>query len=289
MENPIPVPGRAAPFRPSVHPFLSVLLFCCLAVCACARSDKPDPLPYDMPVDPPSGADLLTVNTYAGDALSSMLLQRAGVDSGILATSLVRLDALDATSSFGRLTGQQIASRIAQHGFMVLDIRLTSALALTREGEFMLSRDMGRLLAATYDAHAVLVGTYSHSGEKIFVSVRVLRLTDGAVLAAYEYYLPFGGDTARLLGPGTEGGPSVDTVWHRYNARGQAFPASPTVSLPAASPEKRAAAPARTTDRAASGTATPLGRESIAPRDSLTAVPLPEQIPLMSGGKRIQP
>ena len=211
-----------------------------------------------------------TANTYAGDALSSMLLQRAGVDSGILATSLVRLDTLDATSAFGRLAGQQIASRIAQHGFMVQDIRLTSALAVTREGEFMLSRDMGRLLATEYNAHAVLTGTYSQSGDKIFVSTRVLRLTDGTVLAAYEYYLPFGGDSAQLLGAG--GQSSADALWHKYNARGQSF-------TPGASP------PPGTVSRERGGA--PTERDAPAPKGVF--VPLPEQIPLKSGGKRIQP
>jgi hypothetical protein len=232
-----------------------------------------------MPVDPPSGADLLTANIYAGDALSSMLLQRVGLDGGILATSLVRLDTLEATSAFGRLAGQQIASRIAQHGFMVQDIRLTGALTVTREGEFMLSRDMGRLLATEYNAHAVLTGTYSQSGDKIFVSVRVLRLTDSTVLAAYEYYLPFSGDSAHLLGPG--GISPEEALWRKYNARGQAFPSGGSSPPAAAVREKREAAPVPGGNPPASG----LGRESPAPKPA----PLPEEIPLRSGGKRIQP
>jgi TolB-like protein len=232
-----------------------------------------------MPVDPPGGADFLTANTYAGDALSSMLLQRAGVDSGILATSLVRLDALEDTSAFGRLAGQQIASRIAQHGFMVLDVRLTNALTITREGEFMLSRDMGRLLAAEYNAHAVLVGTYANSGDKLFVSARILRLTDGTVLAAYEYYLPTGGDIAPLLDSGSGRGPSLEALWRKYTARGQAFAApAREKSAPAAPKVEPPAAPKDGPPAAAIGRAAVPGGSS-----------LPEQTPLLSGGRRIQP
>jgi hypothetical protein len=247
-------------------------------------------------VDPPSGADLLTANTYAGDALSGMLLQRLGLGSGILATSLVRLDTLEATSAFGRLAGQQISSRIAQHGFMVLDVRLTNAFSITGEGEFMLSRDVGRLLAAEYKAHAVLVGTYSPGEGRIFVSARILRLTDGTVLAAYEYFLPLSGDTVKLLGSGAGSGPSSEAVWHKYNARGQAFAAQNRENRAAASvqekrspagPGREAQAAARNSGRPVSGTVQ--GRESPASRSSPAAAPLPEEIPLMSGGKRIQP
>jgi hypothetical protein len=238
-----------------------------------------------MPVDPPSGADLLTANTYAGDALSSMLLQRAGLDSGILATSLVRLDALEATSAFGRLAGQQVSSRIAQHGFMVLDVRLTNAFSVTSEGEFMLSRDVGRLLASEYNAHAVLVGTYSSGAGRIFVSTRILRLTDGTVLAAYEYFLPLSGDTVRLLGSSAGSSPASDALWHRYNARGQAFAAQAREKRDPAVPDPQAAA--RNSSRPVPGTV--LSRESPAPKTSPAAALLPEEIPLRSGGKRIQP
>jgi hypothetical protein len=153
----------------------------------------------------------------------------------------------------------------------------------------MLSRDMGSLLAAEYDAHAVLVGTYSRSGEKVFVSARILRLTDGALLAAYEYYLPFGGDIARLLDSGADGASSGDALWHKYNARGQAFATAVPSSPPAAVREERTAAPAERSERPASGAAASPGRASVVPEGSRTAAPLPGQIPLMSGGKRIQP
>ncbi|MDR2160896.1 MAG: hypothetical protein LBO77_01985 [Desulfovibrio sp.] len=277
-QKPVPAPRPDSPTRPAFLFFPLFLLLFCLAACA-GSSGQPAPLPYDMPVDPPDGANLLTANTYAGDALSSMLLQRVDMGSGILATSLVRLDTLDDTSSFGRLAGQQIASRIAQHGFLVLDVRLTHALTVSKEGEFMLSRDMGRLLAAEYNAHAVLVGTYSPSGNKIFVSARVLRLADGAALAAYEYHLPYDSDAASLLAK--SGIAAADAVWRRYTARGQAFAAQP-------------AAPPRAAQAAGHAARNPAAPAPSAPRPAISGgsaagAPLPEQTPLRSGGKRIQP
>jgi hypothetical protein len=239
-----------------------------------------------------------------------MLLLRASSGSGILSTSLVRMDTLDDNTAFGRLAAQQIASRVAQHGFLVLDIRLTDAMIVNKNGEFMLSRDLGRILSRDYNAFAVLVGTYAYASDKIYVSARVLRLVDGAVIGAYEYYLPLDADTAFLLGSQGSEGASPDSVWRGYAARGQAFSGSaaqpPSVTQPpltgamqqppqavpatdgqAAAPQSK---PATGASVAPQGSAiTPLGRESVAPSVSRSGSHLPERIDDLGGGRRIDP
>ncbi len=150
-------------------------------------------------VNPPEGSDLAHANTFAGDALENMLRGRVNKTAGILAATMVNLDNLDETSSFGRLVMQQIGSRLGQYGYRVMDVRLRADMAINPAGEFMLSRDIGKLMQSNYGAEAVLVGTYSVAAGKVYCSVRVLRLSDSAVIAAYEYYLPRKGDTARLL------------------------------------------------------------------------------------------
>ena len=150
-------------------------------------------------VNPPEGSDFAHANTFAGDALENMLRGRVNKTAGILAATMVNLDNLDETSSFGRLVMQQIGSRLGQYGYRVMDVRLRADMAINPAGEFMLSRDIGKLMQSNYGAEAVLVGTYTVAAGKVYCSVRVLRLSDSAVIAAYEYYLPRKGDTARLL------------------------------------------------------------------------------------------
>lgn len=181
-------------------------------------------LPHAVGANPPGGAVMLSGNTRAGDALGDMLLPRVGSGGGILAASLVDLDDLDRTSAFGRASMQQVASRLSQHGFKVLEPRLGATLRFEkRGGEFMLTRDSLRLLSDSYEAHAALVGTYSESKDKVFMSVRVVRLSDGAVLGAYEYYLPRNEDVEALLGGARA--PGGNHLWSRYATREPAFPA----------------------------------------------------------------
>lgn len=268
--------------------FFSCILVFGLVVSGCssgpARMAVPN-LPQAMPADPPGGSLLLTASTHAGDALHKMLLLRMGSGGGILTTSLVDLHNFSRTSAFGRVTSQQVASRIGQYGFRIVEARIAASLAMTSEGEFMLTRESAKLLADTYDANAVLVGCYADSGSNVFVSLRVVRLSDNAVVAAYEYYLPRGGDVARLLA-GYGGG---DPVWERYGARKQAFapdagaspagapcvaaattPAVPRYvdpGRPAPAPAKKAAAvkKARAPARAAAAKPAPAASEKPAP------------------------
>ncbi|MDR2504265.1 MAG: hypothetical protein LBD82_07810 [Deltaproteobacteria bacterium] len=186
-----------------------------------------EPLPHAVMADPPRGSLMLEANTKAGDALGGILLPRIGSTAGsILTTSLVSLENLDKSSAFGRVSAQQIGSRLNQHGFKVLEPRLSASLRFEKDGgEFMLTRESLRLLADSHDAHAVLVGTYSEARDKIFVSARVVRLMDNALLAAYEYYLPKSGDVPSLLGEEThtDGYAGDNALWLKYARREPAF------------------------------------------------------------------
>ncbi len=187
-----------------------VLVFFIFLVAAggCASEQKGfPPLPHAVPVDPPKGSLMLTANTYAGDAISAELLQRIGSGSGILAATMADMENLDDSAPFGRTSMQQIGSRVVQHGFKVLDVRLTDSMRMDlKQGEFMLSHDTTRIMAKEYDAHAVLVGLFSRSADRVFVSVRAIRLDDAAVIAAYEYFLPRVGDVQTLLSESRNGG-----------------------------------------------------------------------------------
>jgi TolB-like protein len=186
------------------------------------------PLPHASVQEQPGDALLLKSNMDAGDALAAQLLLRVGSGSGILSASLVELRDLDKSSLLGQTCAEQIGSRLSQHGFKVLDSRLGADIRMEKTGgEFMLTRDSAKLLSENLDAHAALLGVYSETGQRVFLSVRVVRLNDNAVIAAYEYYLPKHDDIVSLLGNGNNRGNNAGGSghpWFGYATREQAFP-----------------------------------------------------------------
>lgn len=199
---------------------LIALLFAVTAAAGgAAESVEPGPVPVGVPQDAAgsghrvrSGADLTVSSIFAADCLAANMLGRIHPGYAIVASSFVDLDDLNRSSKLGRLVAHQIGSRLAEHGYRVLEPRLRSDLSVREgQGEFLLSRRSSRLAAPEVEARAALTGTYSATSAEVYVSARVNRLEDGAVIAAYEYTLPNSGAVRRLVAP-VEG----SSAWQSY-------------------------------------------------------------------------
>ena len=135
-----------------------------------------------------SGSDLDDISYTAGDMLERNLLYYLDRTLPILSTSFVNLDNLKETSAFGRLVGVQVASRFSQHGYKMIDLRLSNGKVVVQErnGELVLSRDMKRI-NNSQDAQAILVGTYTIAGNRAFLSTRLVSTRDNTILSSYNF------------------------------------------------------------------------------------------------------
>lgn len=140
------------------------------------------------------GPDLGSIAYVAGDMLEGNLLCDLDRTLPILSTSFVNLDNLNETSAFGRLIGVQISSRLSQHGYNVVDLRLSNGKVLVKEknGELALSREMKRI-DKFHDAQAVIVGTYCIVENWAFVSTRLVSTLDNSILSSYNFSIRMGG------------------------------------------------------------------------------------------------
>lgn len=141
-----------------------------------------------------SGSDLGDISYTAGDMLERNLLYFLDRTLPVLSTSFVNLDNLKETSAFGRLIGEQIASRFSQHGYRVIELRLSNGKVLVQErnGELALSREMKRI-NEYYDAQAIIVGTYCIAGKRAFLSTRLVSTLDNSILSSYNFSIRMGG------------------------------------------------------------------------------------------------
>ncbi len=189
----------------------------------------------------PSGSVVVSSSQQAADALQSVFAGRVSKESPILVASMVQLDDLKASSTLGRMVMQQVGSRLSQYGYRIVESRMRQDMAIIpHEGEFMLTRELARLMQTRYEAQAVLVGSYVEEPGTVYFSLRLIRLDDGAVVAAYEYHLPNRGEVRNLIRKERRSTVvDVDPVWTTLNKRQDAFAAN-GIALPPV----RAAAPA---------------------------------------------
>lgn len=126
----------------------------------------------------------------ATDNLASAL-KRANLGSApVLVASLVRVDNLKASSTMGKIVGEQIGARLAARGIPVHEVKLRDSLFVSeRGGEFILSRE-AKDLSAAYRAKVVVAGTYAVSGNQVLVTLKAIDANTGVVVAGNSFSVP---------------------------------------------------------------------------------------------------
>lgn len=120
-------------------------------------------------------------------------------DKPILTTTLVNIDNLQQSSTFGRQATEIFGSEISRAGVPVIELKLRDTIFIQEgTGELGLSREL-RHLFQSHDAQAVLVGTYAVGGNTLYVNVRLIQTTDNIILRAHNFSLPLNRDLRFLL------------------------------------------------------------------------------------------
>jgi TolB-like protein len=134
--------------------------------------------------------DLVTSGYEITDILISRLKEQITTNDPILVASFVNINDLRESSTFGRMLAEYVSSRLSQRGYKVIDMRLrtTSVFMEEGKGEFLLSRDL-RDVSKKHNAAAVVVGTYGEAYNGMYVSVRIIKPSDSAVISSCDYGL----------------------------------------------------------------------------------------------------
>ncbi len=134
---------------------------------------------------------VLTANYAAADTLTAGFRKKSKGSSGILlAASFVNINHLKESSPLGRLISEQIASRMAQNGLRLLEMKLRQNSIYIKEGkgEFLLSREI-KEISKSHNSDFVLVGTYTLAEKSIFISARIVNTADNVIITACDYEL----------------------------------------------------------------------------------------------------
>lgn len=139
---------------------------------------------------------------YQGPASASNTSKGDGAGAPFIVATLVNIDQLEQSSTLGRLVSEQIASRMTQMGFSVVELKVRNSVYMKRnEGEFMLTREISDI-ASAHKAQAVVIGTYAESASMVYVNLKLVNPTNSRILAAYDYALPLDAMVRSLLRKG---------------------------------------------------------------------------------------
>ncbi|MYN04021.1 hypothetical protein GTP41_18160 [Pseudoduganella sp. DS3] len=141
----------------------------------------------------------VAANYEAADALLAQLRGRLTADKPLIMATVVNIDALDQSSTLGRLVSEQVSSRLAQGGLRMLEMKLRTSVYMKRHmGEMMLTREVGEV-AHNHNAQAVVVGSYGETSDAVFVNIKVVHPQTNQVLAANDFVLAKDGVVRSML------------------------------------------------------------------------------------------
>lgn len=158
-------------------------------------SSLPPPSKYLTAVD----SDFIKANYAAADALVKTPLGTVDKYGPIIVATLVNIDSLEQSSTLGRAVSEQVATRLANLGYTVKEVKLRGTLFVkSSTGELLLSREL-KDISAFHKAQAVVVGTYSDAREYLYLNLKLVDANNN-ILSGYDYGIPASPQVRNMFG-----------------------------------------------------------------------------------------
>lgn len=135
--------------------------------------------------------NIIAINHAAADSLVKKAQSQLSPERPILIATIVKIDALDSSSTLGRVSSENIASRVTAAGFKVIEMKFGNSVYMKQnEGEMVLTREISNI-AKTHNVQAVMVGSYGVGTESVYVNIKLVRPgSESGVIAAMDYSIP---------------------------------------------------------------------------------------------------
>lgn len=144
-------------------------------------------------------SELTQANYAAADKLVAATAVPIDKNLPVLIATVVNIDSLNQSSRLGRLISEQVATRLTQGGYNVVEMKLRNNVYIREgAGELLLSRDV-RDLSKNYNAQVVVVGNYAVASGYVYLTLKAVTVTDNRVIAAVNYLLPLTENNKALL------------------------------------------------------------------------------------------
>lgn len=145
--------------------------------------------------------DLVEVSYDAVDTLQCNLKRSIPKGSLIIVSTLLDVNDLKKTSSFGRIISDQIASAFHNADYRIIGMELPIDLFIMKEDGMLYLSDEAKKMISQYGAAAIVGGVYAPGKKSVYVSLRMIDTVSTNIISSTDLSVPLGPDARVLLEP----------------------------------------------------------------------------------------
>ena len=165
-----------------------------VAMTACATGSNGTNYVESKPALKNSSNPFIATNYKAADALIEQLSDKLNPGQPMIVATIVNIDDLNNSSTFGRTVSEQVSARFSQATYNMIEMKFRGYVFMKQDqGELLLTREI-RDVAKNHNAQGVIVGTYSLSNNSVYVNLKVIQPNTNVVLAGHDYAFPMDSD-----------------------------------------------------------------------------------------------
>ncbi|CAA9892979.1 conserved exported hypothetical protein [Candidatus Methylobacter favarea] len=167
--------------------FISALLIASMNGCAYFRQ-------YET-----KDADLVEVSYDATCELKDNLKRTLPKNSLVVVSTLLNVDNLNKTSSFGRIISDQIASAFHNSGYQIIGMEMPIDLFVMQDKGALHLSDDAKAELKPYRPAVIVGGVYAPGKKNAYVSLRIVDLHSKNIISSTDFSVPMGPDAKVLL------------------------------------------------------------------------------------------
>lgn len=181
--------------RPSSRPLLRSLLVLLLipTVFSCGITDHDDFYQSSMDKGEIDSHNLPkhALNDIVKGLAYQMLANSSFVNAKtpVAVTSFVKLDDLETTNWLGNQLAESFVHEFQRHGLVVIDFKTTGHIRVTKEGDYVFSRDWKELPERQVIDY-IVAGTMVEQQDGILVNARMIGIKSKVVVATAQSFIP---------------------------------------------------------------------------------------------------
>ncbi len=149
----------------------------------------------------PEDENLVEVSYSAVDNLLVNLKHPLPEGSLVVINSLVNVDNLSQTFSFGRIISDQISSAFHRADYQVMGMELPTELFVKNDAGILNLSPKAKEALNDVGAKALVIGSFAPGKRNAYISLRIVDIASQNIIATTDFSVPIGPDAKVLLKP----------------------------------------------------------------------------------------